>query len=266
MSYTKLFSSIITSTIWSEDDQTRIVWISMLAIADKNGEVQGSVPGLARIAGVSVDDTRAALHKFLSPDPDSRTRDDEGRRIEPIDGGWQLLNHAKYRAMASKDEAKLSEAKRKARYRAQKARNNVSQKSPEMSHAVPDMSHDVPENPPIADSKANPNPNSIPKTKKERVRAISRMIIPVISEVEAQATEIGLDKSESSAFYNYYESIGWKVGRNPMKSWKHSLAGWKNRNKRNGQTTNQQGTDRNRGTWNDGDGRKYDHIGRVPKI
>lgn len=121
--YTKLFNSIVTSTIWTEDDTTRIVWITMLALADKNGEVQGSVPGLARIAGVSLDACQSALDKFLSPDKYSRTMDDEGRRIEKIDGGWLLLNHAKYRAMASKDDAILSNAERQRRHRAKVARN-----------------------------------------------------------------------------------------------------------------------------------------------
>ena len=121
--YTKLFNSIVTSTIWTEDDTTRIVWITMLALADKNGEVQGSVPGLARIAGVSLDACQSALDKFFSPDKYSRTMDDEGRRIEKIDGGWLLLNHAKYRAMASKDDAILSNAERQRRHRAKVARN-----------------------------------------------------------------------------------------------------------------------------------------------
>ena len=96
MSYTKLFNSIITSTIWTEDDKTRIVWITMLALADKYGEIQGSVPGIARIAGVSVEDACWAINKFLAPDPYSRTKDDEGRRIEEIDGGWALIDPAKY--------------------------------------------------------------------------------------------------------------------------------------------------------------------------
>lgn len=116
-SFTKLFHSIITSTIWTEDDQTRIVWITMLAIADRNGEVQGSVPGLARIAGVNVEACRAALAKFLSPDPDSRTKDDQGRRIEEIDGGWHLLNHSKYREMASDADRKEKATARQARKR-----------------------------------------------------------------------------------------------------------------------------------------------------
>jgi hypothetical protein len=97
----------------------------MLAVADKNGEIQASIPGLARIAGVPVDDCRLAIAKFLSPDLDSRTKDDEGRRIENIDGGWSLLNFRKYREMASKEDSQSQEAARKARYRAKLARNNT---------------------------------------------------------------------------------------------------------------------------------------------
>ena len=123
MAYTKLFQSIVTSTIWTEDDPTRIVWITMLACADKNGEIQASIPGLARIAGVSVEACRSAIEKFLSPDKDSRTKIDGGRRIEEIDGGWALINYRKYRDMASRDDMKAAEAVRKARYRAKMERN-----------------------------------------------------------------------------------------------------------------------------------------------
>lgn len=134
MAYTKLFNSIITSTIWTENDQTRIVWITMLALADKNGEVQGSIPGLARLAGVPVEACRKAIETFLSPDPDSRTKDDEGRRIEAIDGGWHLLNHAKYRAMASKDESKSAAAIRQKRWRERQKRNGVGKSNGAVTH------------------------------------------------------------------------------------------------------------------------------------
>jgi hypothetical protein len=147
MAYTKLFNSIVTSTIWSEDDQTRIVWITMLALADKNGEVQGSVPGLARIAGVTVDACRAAISKFLAPDPDSRTKDDEGRRIEEIDGGWALINHRKYRDMASDADRAEKAAIRQARHRANQTRNGVTPLSRTVTHSnapVTPESHQIP--------------------------------------------------------------------------------------------------------------------------
>jgi hypothetical protein len=115
--YTKLFNSIVTSTIWTEDDKTRIVWITMLALSDQNGEVHSSIPGLARLAGVSIPDAEKAIAKFLSPDDYSRTPDNEGRRIATIDGGWELLNHAKYRRMASLADKKESTANRQRRFR-----------------------------------------------------------------------------------------------------------------------------------------------------
>jgi len=109
--FTKLFNTIVTSTIWQEDDKTRIVWITMLAISDPYGIVSASIPGLASVSNVSVDATRTAVKNLLSPDPDSRTRDFEGRRIEEIDGGWRILNYVKYRKMLS--EAERAEYKAK---------------------------------------------------------------------------------------------------------------------------------------------------------
>lgn len=96
-SYVKLFNTITTSTIWEAPHATRIVWVTMLALADKRGEVQASVPGLARVANVSLDECEAALAAFMAPDRYSRTEAHEGRRIERVDGGWRLLNHRKYR-------------------------------------------------------------------------------------------------------------------------------------------------------------------------
>lgn len=133
MSYTKLFSSIVTSTIWTEDASVCKVWVTMLAIANKHGEVHASIPGLAQIAGLQRDVVESAIEKFLSPDRYSRTPDDEGRRIEPIDGGWILLNHAKYRAMASKDEEKTAAAKRQAAFRDRQKRNGKVTESNDLS-------------------------------------------------------------------------------------------------------------------------------------
>jgi len=35
---------------------------------------------------------------------------------------------------------------------------------------------------------------------------------------------------QSTLFFHHFESNGWKVGRNPMKSWKSALSGWIKRN------------------------------------
>ena len=91
MGFTKLFSSIVMSSIWSEDDKTRIMWVTMLAMADAQGHVEASVPGLAYTARVSLEDCERALGILSSPDPYSRTKEAEGRRIRVVDGGWSIL-------------------------------------------------------------------------------------------------------------------------------------------------------------------------------
>ena len=72
-----------------------------------------------------------------------------------------------------------------------------------------------------------PTPNKEKSIASEPQR--SRFAPPTIKEVEDRCLEIGLPTSEASKFVNYYESKGWIVGRSKMKSWKASLAGWKDR-------------------------------------
>lgn len=102
-SFTKLFADIVTSSIWSEDDKTRLVWITMLALSNSKGFVPASIPGLANAARVSIDDCVKAVARLESPDPYSRTKDNEGRRIQPSDGGWMILNYKKHRERGKDD-------------------------------------------------------------------------------------------------------------------------------------------------------------------
>lgn len=114
--FVKLFSSIIDSTIWREKDTVRIVWITMLAKADKDGLVEASVPGLADAARVTLSDCEDALERLSAPDKYSRTKDNDGRRIRETEGGWILLNHAKYRADTSADRTRAWRERNKTKH------------------------------------------------------------------------------------------------------------------------------------------------------
>ena len=105
--YTKLFESLLTSSIWELEDKTRLVWITMLALKNSHHMVEASVPGLARMARVDRESVEAALKKFLEPDPDSRSREFDGRRIEEVPGGWLILNGEKYRRLMAEDERRV---------------------------------------------------------------------------------------------------------------------------------------------------------------
>jgi hypothetical protein len=70
----------------------------MLASADECGVVRASVGGLAHLSRVDAEACREAIARLMAPDDDSRTKEHEGRRIEEVEGGWRLLNWAKYQA------------------------------------------------------------------------------------------------------------------------------------------------------------------------
>ena len=120
--FTKLVPEIVMSSIWNESPEVRCVWITMLAIKDENGIVLGTEETLARIANVTLQHVTDAIERFSSPDQNSRTPDNEGRRIAKCDGGWIVLNHGKYRANDAILREKTRERVR--RFREKKAMEN----------------------------------------------------------------------------------------------------------------------------------------------
>jgi hypothetical protein len=156
--FTKLFSSITDSTIWAEDSDTRVVWVTMLAMAERDGFVPASIPGIANRARVSIATAEAAIAKFMAPDPYSRSKEHDGRRVEEAERGFQLLNYAKFRDMRDQENRretnrkaqKEHRAREKARKEAEFASANVSaskadskQSQPLSAHAESDAESDA---------------------------------------------------------------------------------------------------------------------------
>jgi hypothetical protein len=103
------------------------VWITLLALKDKEGCVYGSATWLADRARVDDKTCQKALKVFLSPDERSRTEDNKGRKIEVIDGGWRVLNHFLYRD--GMEDMREKWRRQKAEQRAKKLPDGVSLKS-----------------------------------------------------------------------------------------------------------------------------------------
>lgn len=134
-SYRKLFSSIVTSSIWDEDSDTCKVWITLLAIADRYHEIQSTVKSISLLARVSVESCQAAMDKFLAPDISSSSQESEGRRIAVVGPNkWKLINGEKYADL-------MSEAERKEYKRQHEANRRRNAKCPP---SVPECPKDVP--------------------------------------------------------------------------------------------------------------------------
>lgn len=119
--YVKVFGSILDSTIWLEDSDTRCVWLTMLAMKDRDQIVHASLPGIARRANVSLQAAERAIAVLSSPDEHSRTKVEDGRRIVVADGGWRVVNGAMYRDLLSvedaREKARIRQATKRARDR-----------------------------------------------------------------------------------------------------------------------------------------------------
>lgn len=122
--YTKLFSSILDSSVWGESPEVCKVWVTLLAMMDREGYVFGSVAGIARRSVLPIEATQKALDVFLGPDPLSadlsRGSQTEGRRVEPAPGGWRIINAAYYRDLIDAEARRTVNREAKRRYRAKR--------------------------------------------------------------------------------------------------------------------------------------------------
>lgn len=204
--YNKLFTKILDSSIWLAPDPHRLVWITIIAAMDQDGNAMFACPeNLALRARVSLKHCEAALKAFEGPDPKSGDPENDGMRIERIPGGWHVLNAHKYRAIVTKTISREQTRIRTSAWRQRRRDASVTQRD---ENVTPSDS--------VSDAVSDSN-----KTKSKRINFVA----PSLDQVQAFMIEKG-KPAEAMKFFSYYESNGWRVGRNPMKNWKAAVSQW----------------------------------------
>jgi len=103
--YTPVFGSVVDGTLCGQWPDLG-VWVVLLAISDRNGLVDMTPQRIAAVLGIPVPDLTACLERLCAPDPFSRTKSEQGKRLQLIDPdrpwGWRIVNHAAYRERARK--------------------------------------------------------------------------------------------------------------------------------------------------------------------
>jgi hypothetical protein len=121
VAFLKLDLGVLDSSLWVEDAEVRITFITMLAMCDAVGLCAATAPGIARRANLPLGRVRTALAKLEAPDLESRTTDNEGRRIRRVNGGYLVLNYVDYQ---QKDHGAAARARRyRERLKAQRERD-----------------------------------------------------------------------------------------------------------------------------------------------
>lgn len=82
------------------------------------------------------------------------------------------------------------------------------------------------------------------KTSRKR-KSVARFTPPTLEEVKAYIAERGYTVN-ADAYFNHYESIGWKVGKNTMKNWRASVGKWQSQEQ---PATTQQSTHNPASKW-----------------
>lgn len=115
--FVKLYGDrLLGSSLMDEAVETRWLFLCFAAAADETGYVRCQTIGnAARIANLTHDQARAALDALSSPDAESTSPDEDGRRLVRAEGGWRVVNHGKYREMRTERQVRNAEYQAKHR-------------------------------------------------------------------------------------------------------------------------------------------------------
>lgn len=205
MPFTKLDSGIVRSSIMAEPPEVFKVWIALLSCCDADGVARLSPTYLAATCFMTLETVKAALERLAGPDDESRSTNDGGRRIRRVDGGYMVINYAKYREWTYSHK---QDAVRQRRYRERK-RDNV----PDISgHSASASSSDL---------------DLVLGEESEERSGRKRFVPPTVEEVRAYCVE-RKNRVDAQKFCDHYETRNWipKGANRQMASWQAAVRTW----------------------------------------
>lgn len=105
--YGKTFTTLWEGSMVGLAD-AQLVFIFLFCHCDLEGFVEAHPSILSAKTGIPLDRVRAALDLLQAPDPNSRSKAEEGRRIIPLNAdriaGWKVVNYEYYRSLRKADD------------------------------------------------------------------------------------------------------------------------------------------------------------------
>lgn len=252
MGFVKLDSGLLTSTLWAHREQ-REVFVTALLMAEPfevqkpmpqievdslretgfivypgwYGFVGAAGPGIIRQAIVDLEPGMAALRSLGEPDPESRSKDYEGRRLIRVDGGYIVLNYIKYRdrdytaaarAKRYRDRQKVDSSHRDA----VTSRRNITQAEEEKEKDKEVLPTGVAPVAPAAKVAPKPKANLDPLRQEVldiwQTVAVPAGLPPVISLHEKLRKALDVRLKEPAWLGLYREAVTW-AARHPAAAW-----------------------------------------------
>ena len=106
--YAPLFDSLSTGSLYGRWPDIGVFPV-LLSLADKNGVIDMALRPISDKLGLPLEELAACMRRLCEPDPFSRSRTEDGRRLvlldpEHRDWGWRVVNHSVYRERARKQQ------------------------------------------------------------------------------------------------------------------------------------------------------------------
>ena len=111
--FTKVYRGFFKGSLADQPPFARLLFLAMLSEADENGIALGTPSFWAGYVRISVEDVEKGLEILSSPDPDSTSTDDDGRRIVPWGEGanrWKIVNYRLYYERNRSEERRAYQA------------------------------------------------------------------------------------------------------------------------------------------------------------
>jgi hypothetical protein len=197
---------MLRSSINEHDAHVKWVFVVCLLLCDRDGNFRCTPESMARTAVIPLDQAVDALEKLSSPDGDSTSQEEEGRRI--VSRGpnqWHVVNYVQYRRRMLEEKARIKDRQRKRDERGQvrTGSDTSGQDGTDLDPVGVGVGVDV--------------CDVSPKERKKKKRSVFKP--PSFEDVMFYIEEKGLEVIPH-IFIDFYESKGWMVGKSRMKDWK----------------------------------------------
>lgn len=141
--YGKLFEQMYDGTL-ADNWQALITFQQMIILCDDSGIIDLTPGAISRRTGIPLEHIETGIQALESEDPYSRTPEEGGRRIVRLDDhrpwGWRIVNHQKYKQIASYEDKKRADRVRIAAKREKEKSQPVATCRSE-SQKVADVAH-----------------------------------------------------------------------------------------------------------------------------
>lgn len=106
--YTKIYPQMFEGSLVKSGYKAVITFQQMLILADKIGVIDRTPEAISRITTIPLDIILEGIAALEEPDPESRSPDEEGRRIVRLSPnrtwGWRIVNYEHYRNLRKEED------------------------------------------------------------------------------------------------------------------------------------------------------------------